>query len=72
MKQSGINVHKYERLDEAIKYALSKVEKDDIVLLAGCQGMDHGGKVALDYLHELKPEIPEEELYKPIKNRVVE
>lgn len=72
MKKSGICVYKYERLDDAIKYALGKAEKNDIVLLAGTQGMDHGGKVALDYLHELRPEIPEEELYKPIKNRVVE
>lgn len=72
LKTSGILVHKYDRLDEAIKFALDNVEEDDIILLAGCQGMDHGGRVALDYLHILKPEIPEEELFKPIMNRVVE
>ena len=72
MKKTDIVIYKYDRLDDSIKYALDKVKKDDIILLAGCQGMDHGGKVALDYLHQLKPEIPEEELYKPIMNRVVE
>jgi UDP-N-acetylmuramoyl-L-alanyl-D-glutamate--2,6-diaminopimelate ligase len=72
MNKTDIIIHKYDRLDEAIKHALDKVEKDDIIMLAGCQGMDHGGKVALDYLHVLKPEIPKEELYKPIMNRVVE
>lgn len=72
MENAGIKVHKYDKLEDAIKYALSNVKKDDIVLLAGSQGMDHGGKVALNYIHELKPEIPKEELYKPIKDRVVE
>ena len=72
MNKTDIIIHKYDRLDEAIKHALDKVEKDDIIMLAGCQGMDHGGRVALDYLHVLKPERPKEELYKPIMNRVVE
>ena len=72
MNKTDIIIHKYNRLDEAIKYSLNGVEKDDIILLAGCQGMDHGGKVALDYLHVLKPELPIEDLYKPIINRVVE
>ena len=72
MNKTDIIIHRYDRLDDAIKYALDQVEENDIILLAGCQGMDHGGKVALDYLHLLKPEIPKEELYKPILNRVVE
>ena len=50
---------------------LKKVEKDDIVLLAGCQGMDKGAKIVLDYLYGIKPDINKEELYKPIKKRVV-
>lgn len=72
MKDTGILVHMYDRLEDAIIYALNKVEKNDIIMLAGCQGMDHGGIVALDYIHKMKPEIPQEELYKPVKNRVVE
>lgn len=72
MKDSGIYINMYDRLDDAIKYALNKVGKKDIIMLAGCQGMDHGAIITLDYLHKLKPEIPREELYKPVMNRVVE
>lgn len=71
MKESGIKVHLYDNLKDSIEFALNKVNKDDIIMLAGCQGMDHGGKIALDILNNMKPDIPEEELYKPIINRVV-
>lgn len=72
MKDSGIKIHMYERLDDAIKYSLDRVGNKDIIILAGCQGMDHGAIIALDYLHIIKPEINEEKLYKSLMNRVVE
>lgn len=71
VKSAGIKLNIYDTLEEAIEKALKNVKDDDIVLLAGCQGMDMGAKIALDYLHGIKPDIKEDELYKPIEKRVV-
>ena len=71
MKENNIEVILFDGLKESINYALDRVVKGDIVILAGCQGMDHGGKIALELLKEKNPDLDEEELYKPIKNRTV-
>lgn len=71
IKSAGIKLDIYDTLEEAIEKALKKVKRDDIVLLAGCQGMDKGAKIALDYLYGIKPDINEKELYKPIEKRIV-
>ncbi|MBA2174980.1 UDP-N-acetylmuramoyl-L-alanyl-D-glutamate--2,6-diaminopimelate ligase [Halobacillus locisalis] len=70
MNEAGIRVLLYKELDEAIEHALSDVQKDDVVLLAGCQGMDPGAKIALEQLNKARPEMDEETLFKPLKNRV--
>jgi len=70
MKDAGIHVHLYKELDDAVRHALSEVGTDDVVLLAGCQGMDPGAKIALEQLNKARPEMDEEELFKPLKNRV--
>ena len=69
IKAAGINLTIYERLEDAISHTLKEAKENDIVLLAGCQGMDKGAKIALDYLHEAKPYIKIEELYSPINGR---
>lgn len=71
MKPAGIKIHLYDTLKEAIEYAIDHVKDNDIIMLAGCQGMDHGAKIALDILRKRKPDISDEELYKPIMNRIV-
>ncbi|REJ09953.1 Mur ligase family protein [Halobacillus trueperi] len=70
MEEAGIHVDLYKELDDAIHHALSEAEKDDVVLLAGCQGMDPGAKIALEQLNKKRPEMDEEKLFKPLKNRV--
>lgn len=69
INSSGIKLNMYDRLEDAIGYAIKLAKEHDIVLLAGCQGMDMGAKIALDYIHGIKPEIKAEELYKPILKR---
>lgn len=69
IKAAGIKLTLFDKLEDAINYALKTTKEDDIVLLAGCQGMDKGARIALDYLHDIKPYINTEDLYKPIKNR---
>lgn len=71
MKKNKIEVIFFDQLKEAINYSLEEVVKDDIIILAGCQGMDHGGKIALELLKEKNPDLDEEELFKPVKNRTV-
>lgn len=48
MQQAGIKVTLYDELPDAISAALSQASRNDLILLAGCQGMDHGGRIALE------------------------
>lgn len=69
VRAAGINLTIYDRLEDAIAYTLKETKNNDIVFLAGCQGMDHGAKIALDYIHEINPNIKVEDLYKPLVGR---
>ncbi|MBY7144941.1 UDP-N-acetylmuramyl-tripeptide synthetase [Virgibacillus sp. NKC19-3] len=50
MEEANIKVHLYDELPDAITESLTKAGEDDLVLLAGCQGMDYGAGVVLDQL----------------------
>lgn len=50
VEAAGINVLLYDELADAIHKGIEKSSKDDLLLLAGCQGMDHGGEIALTEL----------------------
>ncbi|MBW5448872.1 UDP-N-acetylmuramyl-tripeptide synthetase [Cohnella sp. CFH 77786] len=52
MDEAGIRVRLYDELPDAISDALSEARRGDLVLLAGCQGMDPGGEIALDMLRD--------------------
>ncbi|NLY80096.1 MAG: UDP-N-acetylmuramoyl-L-alanyl-D-glutamate--2,6-diaminopimelate ligase [Lysinibacillus sp.] len=54
MKEAGIKVQLYDELSDAICKSLSIAKENDLVLLAGCQGMDDGAKIALDKLKEVE------------------
>ncbi|MCR3955382.1 MAG: UDP-N-acetylmuramyl-tripeptide synthetase [Gudongella sp.] len=69
---AGLEYVIYDTLEEAIQVTLEKSGEDDIVLLAGCQGMDRGAGIALEHIHKANPQIDEEELFKPLKRRVSE
>lgn len=70
MNQGNIEVDLKDELTEAVEEAISHVKSGDLILLAGCQGMDFGGEEALKQLHVLKPHIPQSKLFKPLKTRV--
>jgi UDP-N-acetylmuramoyl-L-alanyl-D-glutamate--2,6-diaminopimelate ligase len=70
IKKAGIKLTLFDKLEDAINYTLKKTGNNDIVLLAGCQGMDKGAKIALDYIYQTNPSIRIEELYRPLRNRV--
>jgi UDP-N-acetylmuramoyl-L-alanyl-D-glutamate--2,6-diaminopimelate ligase len=70
MANTGIKIEIFEELPDAISLALSRAQEGDLILLAGCQGMDFGAKIVLEQLHELRPEFDVEVLYAPLKSRV--
>lgn len=71
MEDGNIETVIYDSLNECVDHVLNEVEDNDIILLAGCQGMDHGGKLILEELKKRRPELNEEELFKPIRHRIV-
>jgi len=70
MQANEIAVHMEENLSKAIEKVLSEVESGDLILLAGCQGMDFGADVALRQLLKKYPEKPKEVILAPLKYRV--
>lgn len=50
MESEDISVPVYDELSHAVKEILERMEEGDVLLLAGCQGMDSGAKFAWQYL----------------------
>ncbi len=70
MGKAEIKVHLYDELTDAIAHSLAIAQAGDLILLAGCQGMDYGAEIALRQLHQKMLEYPKEKLFFPLKNRV--
>lgn len=70
MIESGLKTTIYKELPEAIAAGLSGMGKNDVLLLAGCQGMDYGASVCLEQIHNLKPHLPKATVFAALKNRV--
>lgn len=71
MEENNIEVIAFDSLKGAIDYTIEDSIEGDIIMLAGCQGMDHGGKIALELLKEKNPDLDEDKLFEPIKDRTV-
>ena len=52
MNAAGIEVKLYAELPEAIGASLTQAKRGDLILLAGCQGMDPGAAIALSLLEQ--------------------
>lgn len=50
MEENNISYEIYETLDEAVNDSINYLKDDDILLLAGCQGMDKAAKFVKDRL----------------------
>lgn len=70
MERAQIKVYLYDELTDAIAFALGRAQAGDLVLLAGCQGMDYGAEIALKQLHQRMASYPKEKLFYPLRNRV--
>jgi UDP-N-acetylmuramoyl-L-alanyl-D-glutamate--2,6-diaminopimelate ligase len=70
MKEKGLRSEVYPSLEEAISQGLAAAGAGDVVLLAGCQGMDYGATVCLKQIQNLRPDLPAENILAALKNRV--
>lgn len=70
LREAGVATQVFEELPEAIATGLAQTAKGDILLLAGCQGMDYGASVCLKQIAALHPDLPPEKVFAALKNRV--
>lgn len=69
MAKNDIVVEHNDRLDNAIYNIMEKVKEKDLLLLAGCQGMDPGGRVFLEKLTEDMNDDKRDEILKILEGR---
>lgn len=70
LEKSDLTVTVIEDLKSSIRYAIDKAEPGDVILLAGSQGMDHGARIALEYIYSQNPDKDKEKLFAPLVGRV--
>lgn len=70
LKNSNIKVNFEENLKDAVKIPLDSVSNNDVILLAGCQGMDYGADIILREIKKRNPNLNSEKHFAPLKNRV--
>lgn len=51
IKKKQVEVKLIGDLSEAINYGMKETTPEDVILLAGCQGMDHGAEIALEIIN---------------------
>ena len=70
MEKAGHTVPVIDSLKEAIDAILPKVEPGDVLLLAGCQGMDHAAKYIWQMLADESSGDERESWLKKIDERI--
>lgn len=70
MKDNNIDFELYNELGKALDMALDRIEDGDLLLLAGCQGMDAGVRIILEKIAERHPEKDKKTLFEVIEDRV--
>ncbi len=70
MAAAGLEVAVYPELPDAIAAGLDCLQPGDVLLLAGCQGMDHGARICLEQIRQRRPHLGEAKIFKALQNRV--
>ena len=70
MDEGKIKVDLYDELPDAIVEAISKAKPGDLILLAGCQGMDYGAEIALNQIFKIRKDLSKEKIFRPLEKRV--
>lgn len=71
MEENNIKVTLFDTLEDSVKHVIDLAKKDDIVMFAGCQGMDKAARFGLSYILEKNPDYGKEEILLPLKDRIV-
>ncbi len=70
LNQAGLKYSIDDDLSTTINKALAEAKPGDVVLLAGCQGMDCGAHIALNAIYQQNNTIDWQKHYQPIIDRV--
>ncbi len=70
MEKAGLQADIYDELPDAIAAGLGLSRPGDVLLLAGCQGMDHGARICLEQIQLERPHLKEEKVFEALQNRV--
>ena len=70
MAAAGVDTVIYEELPEALAAGLAPLQAGDVLLMAGCQGMDPGARIALEQIYLKRPHMSKEEVFEALQNRV--
>lgn len=70
MAELGKEYMLYPTLEGALQCALEKVQTGDVILLAGCQGMDAGARLCLEMLQAKHPNLDASEIMAVVKDRI--
>lgn len=70
LDEAGIEYTHIPKLTDAIKAVLTSVQPEDVVLLGGCQGMDHAAHVIIPMVAERHADQEQEDVLKILKDRV--
>ncbi|MGI2327391.1 Mur ligase family protein [Planococcus sp. YIM B11945] len=71
MANAGINVDLFEELEDAVAEGLARAHSEDVLLLAGCQGMDYGCELTLNVLRQKLAGNDLEKLERKVGNRTL-
>lgn len=71
MAKADLKVELFDELEDAISEGLARTHTNDILLLAGAQGMDYGCEVTLNLLRKRDIEDGMENLQRKVDNRVL-
>ena len=70
LSEAGLATEVFDELPEAISSGLKQTRPGDVLLLAGCQGMDYGASICLEQIACLYPGLPRAQVFAALKNRV--
>lgn len=71
MEKAGIKVDLFDELEDALKYGLDQIANNDLLLITGAKGMDHGARTCLNLLKQLKPFVDHRAVDSVLRDKMV-
>lgn len=71
MKESDIKVDLFEELEEALSLGLQGIKHNDLLLISGARGMDHGARLCLELMKKMYPYVDKEVISSVLNKKIV-